>query len=31
MFVANAQVAGDIMMCRWGVVKDRTIRKKGVS
>ena len=30
MFVANAQVSGDIMMCRWGVAEDRTVRKKRI-
>jgi len=30
MFVINAKVSGDVMMCRWGVAKTRTIGEKGL-
>ena len=26
----NAQVSGDVMMCRWSVAKNRTIGEKGL-
>jgi len=28
MFVANVKVSGDVMICRWGVAKNRTIGEK---
>jgi len=31
MFVANAQVSGDVMMFRWGVAKKPTIGEEGLS
>jgi len=31
MFVANAYVSGDVIICSWGVVKSRMIEEKGLS
>jgi len=31
IFVANAQVSGDVIMCRWGVIEESTIGEKGLS
>jgi len=31
VFVANAQVSGDVMMCRSGVTGEPTTREKGLS
>ena len=31
IFVANAYVSGDVMMCHWGVTEQPTIREKGLA